>query len=147
MRVTEEEFAKLRGQKPPQAKAQPEPIGSPIGQMRIVLPYPPTTNHLYVTVIRNGKPLRKLSEEGENYKQTAGLLAKKQGAFVLTGEVVLTFRVYRPRKNRDLTNCFKVAEDSLSGICWIDDKQVVELHAYRFDDPTHPRIEVDIRNR
>ena len=36
--------------------------------------------------------------------------------------------------------------DSLRGIAYADDKQIVEIHAYRRDDPANPRIEVVIES-
>jgi Holliday junction resolvase RusA-like endonuclease len=52
--------------------------------------------------------------------------------------------VYRPRKAGDLSNRIKVLEDALNGIAWIDDKQIVEIHARREDDASNPRVEVRI---
>ncbi len=35
--------------------------------------------------------------------------------------------------------------NALKGICFADDKQIIEIHAFRFDDKTNPRIEIDLK--
>jgi Holliday junction resolvase RusA-like endonuclease len=37
-----------------------------------------------------------------------------------------------------------VLEDALNGLAYEDDKQIVELHAYRYDDKKNPRIEIEV---
>jgi Holliday junction resolvase RusA-like endonuclease len=63
----------------------------------------------------------------------------------MLGPVVLTIRVFRPRRLGDLDNTTKVLQDAFTGFAWRDDSQVVEIHAYRFDCPENPRAEVEIR--
>ena len=38
----------------------------------------------------------------------------------------------RPDKKPDIDNMIKSITDALNGICYVDDKQVVEIHAYKF---------------
>jgi Holliday junction resolvase RusA-like endonuclease len=57
----------------------------------------------------------------------------------------VTFRVFRPVRRGDLDNRLKISQDALKGICFADDKQIVEIHAYRFDDKANPRIEIDLK--
>jgi Holliday junction resolvase RusA-like endonuclease len=106
--------------------------------MKITLPYPPTTNNLYFT--RNGK--RFLSNEGRDYKANVLAICFAERVKPLSGELVLTANVYRPRKTGDLDNCLKIIQDSLKGSCFEDDRQIVEIHAFRFDDKEKPRVEV-----
>ena len=107
----------------------------------ITLPYPPSANR-YWRVFR-GRPVT--SAEARDYKLEAALRARVAGVKLIEGEVSLSLRVYRPRKAGDLSNRIKVIEDALQGIAYTDDKQVVEIHALRFDDAQNPRIEVEIK--
>jgi crossover junction endodeoxyribonuclease RusA len=110
-------------------------------EIKLTLPYPPSVNNLYFN--RWGK--RVLSDAGRRFKSDAGLLAILQGAKILTGDLSVTFRVFRPRKTGDLDNFLKVSQDSLKGICFADDKQIIEIHAFRFDDKANPRIEIFLK--
>lgn len=70
----------------------------------------------------------------------------------ITGAVMLTVGSHRvlpkskPKKvaiepdtsKPDLSNIIKSVEDALNGLAWVDDSQVVEIHAYK-----HPRTRLD----
>ncbi len=109
--------------------------------INLILPYPPSVNSLYA----HYRGRRIISKKGRKFKRDVAVLAKKQGAKRLSGNLSVTFRVFRPRKIGDLDNRLKISQDALKGICFDDDKQIIELHAFRFDDKTNPRIEIDIR--
>jgi len=108
--------------------------------MVFVLPLPPSANRYWRMV--NGHMT--VSAEAKAYKTSAGWAAKVAGIDVLEGAVAVTLRVYRAQKSGDLDNRIKVILDSLKGVAWGDDSQVTELHAYRYDDKTNPRVEVEI---
>lgn len=55
-----------------------------------------------------------------------------------------TMRVFRPRSAGDLDNRIKLILDALNKIAFDDDRQIVEIHAFRFEDPLNPRVEVEI---
>lgn len=55
----------------------------------------------------------------------------------------MVIRVYRPQRRGDLDNTMKAILDSLSGLLYVDDKQVIEIHAKRFDDKKNPRVEIE----
>lgn len=112
--------------------------------IKATLRYPPTLNHLYFTA-KSGR--RVLSKEGATYKEEAGWVLKAAGAKPIEGPVVVYMTVYRPRKVGDLDNTLKAVFDSCKGIAWIDDKQVVEIHAYREDDKENPRVELTVMPR
>lgn len=109
--------------------------------IKLVLPYPPSINSLYSTF----RGRRIISAQGRKFKRDVAIIAKTQGAFILDGNLSVNFRVFRPRKIGDLDNRLKISQDALKGICFEDDKQIVEIHAFRFDDRTNPRIEIDIK--
>lgn len=105
----------------------------------LILPFPPALNHYYRSL---GRVL--LSREAREYKRTAGYHALVAGARPLTGPLAVEITLYRPAKRGDIDGYFKAAFDSLNGIAWEDDAQVVELHAYRKDDKQNPRAEVRV---
>lgn len=108
--------------------------------MRFVLPMPPSANRYW----RNYRGVVVVSEEARAYKAGVGESAKEQGAFVLSCPVAVYVDVYRSRKAGDLDNRLKVVLDALKGVAFEDDKQVVEIHARRFDDAKNGRIEITI---
>ena len=110
--------------------------------MTITLPYPPQANHLY-TIARGRKIL---STVGREYKQNVAFeCLLLQEIEPLDGDVSVTVTAYRPRKAGDLDNVLKAVLDSVKGFLWHDDKQVIEIHAYRKDDKLRPRIEISAR--
>lgn len=110
-------------------------------EIKLILPYPPSVNHLYADF----RGRRIISAKGRKFKSDIAILAKRQGAKLLNGDLIITFRVFRPVRRGDLDNRLKISQDALKGICFIDDKQIIEIHAFRFDDKTNPRIEIDIK--
>lgn len=107
----------------------------------LTLPYPPSVNH-YLARSHTGGLYP--TAQAVAYKEEVALRARLEGITPLDGAVVVTVDVYRPAKRGDLDNCLKVTFDSLNGIAWHDDSQVVEIHASRHDDKHNPRVEVVI---
>ena len=63
-----------------------------------------------------------------------------------SGPVELTVWFYRGDKRRvDGDNCEKAIADSLNGIVWLDDQQVIDCHWYKRYDRHKPRAEVSVR--
>jgi Holliday junction resolvase RusA-like endonuclease len=107
----------------------------------LTLPYPPSANR-YWRVFRNRVVV---SGEATRYKKDAAAAASMQGIDEpLTGDLSLAIKVYRPLKSGDLDNRLKVVLDSLQGIAYKNDSQIVEIRATRFDDKSNPRIEISI---
>lgn len=94
---------------------------------------------------RGGKhyPLRVLTDEGREYKATVSEIAEGTQPYI--GDVWVTLRWFRPRRVGDLDGIFKIILDGLKGYAYHDDKQVARIYADRFEDPDHPRVEVEIR--
>ncbi len=114
--------------------------------MRLKLPYPPSANTLKAIV--RGRMVK--TAKARQYAEACALLAKSQlgpGFKPLDGEVRLFVYVRRPRKQGDLDNTLKAIQDALKGILWVDDSQVVELHAYRNDDKVTPGVQVFVEPR
>lgn len=109
--------------------------------MRVTLPFPPSTNHLYAT--SNGN--RVLSKAGRQYKEFSARLAQEAGFTPLACEVELSIDVYRPKRTGDLANREKLVADSLTGLAWHDDSQIRRLVMERYECRDNPRVEVTVR--
>ena len=108
---------------------------------RLILPYPPPTNRLYRR--RQGQHALYPSAEAKAFHAQVAAEARAQGVtFGFVGPVCLTVHVYRPQRSGDLDGRLKALLDALQGVCYADDKQIVEIHAYRLDDKARPRVEV-----
>jgi crossover junction endodeoxyribonuclease RusA len=106
--------------------------------MRLTLPFPISANRYW----RVGKNRVYRSEEATAYKDEVGWLCKAEGINPFKGNVCVSLDFYRPAKRGDTDNMIKVTLDSLIGYAYVDDKQIVELHAMRHDDKDDPRVEV-----
>lgn len=110
--------------------------------MTVTLPYPPSAN-LYWKHWR-GRVV--LSREGRDYKVVAKSLARSQQMRPTDGPVSVVLVAYRPRRRGDIDNMIPLALDALRGVAYADDDQIVELHAFRRDDKTRPRLEVQVES-
>lgn len=106
----------------------------------LTLPVPPSANRYW----RHDRGNIHRSNEAEAYRHTVGWQCNVEGVRPLTGNVCISIDVYRPAKRGDLDNYLKVAIDSLIGFAYLDDKQIVEIHAMRHDDKDDPRLIVSI---
>lgn len=78
------------------------------------------------------------------FRKSVAAIAAQTGSTLLGGPVVVEIRSYRPRRSGDCDSAIKPILDSLQGCVLVNDSQVVEVHAYRFDDKVNPRYEVII---
>jgi Holliday junction resolvase RusA-like endonuclease len=109
--------------------------------VKITLPYPPATNNLYATV--RGRRVK--TQRCRDFHADVHALALEAGIKRMAGELSLSVDIYRPRRSGDLDNTLKIIQDSLTGLAWDDDSQVVEIHARRFDDKDNPRAVITIQ--
>lgn len=109
--------------------------------IKAVLPVPPSANRYWRTT-RNGRQY--VSREATAYKwQVAAVLAN---TIPLDGDVRVSVTWYRARRSGDLDNRIKVFLDALEGYAYVDDSQIVEIHAKRSDDERdNPRIVVEVK--
>ncbi len=153
-------------------------------RVKLTLPYPPSVNNLYVTLMmdkkdivpatieqralsflrsltngcsvsdliafaknemRTMRPVRVPSGDAKKYKKAVEkICTSRRDLRPFKGEIGVTLNVYRPRRVGDLDGTFKAVLDGLKGFAFEDDKQIVEIHAKRFDDKYKPRVEVEI---
>lgn len=112
-------------------------------ELTFTLPYPPSANRYW----RNVKGRMVVSADARAYKEEVGWTLKPRIKEPLAGEVYVKVRIFRPRKIGDLDNALKILLDSLKGIVFLDDEQVVEIRANRFDDKANPRAEITVEGR
>ena len=89
----------------------------------------------------------------QEFKDELGFMARlaMKGRLPFTGEVKLHADFYRPKPKRskhvsfigDVDNYLKAVMDSLIGICYEDDRQVVETHARKLFGNPHIEIELE----
>lgn len=118
-----------------------KPRGPGDGPIVITMPYPPSYNRYWRTG-PHGKGY--ISGEGRAFKARAlaALIPMKLQPF--GGPVKVTLKYYRPRKSGDLDNNIKCLLDCLQGAAYVNDSQIVEISAKRFDDKANPRVEVTV---
>jgi crossover junction endodeoxyribonuclease RusA len=108
----------------------------------LTLPYPPSANTLYRTIVRGKRAMPIKSAEHRAYFAAVALLAR--GVKPLQGRLEVTLRLYRPRRVGDVDGPVKALLDSLNGLAWDDDSQIEVLHVFRHDDKANPRVEVEV---
>jgi crossover junction endodeoxyribonuclease RusA len=106
----------------------------------LVLPYPPTVNHMY----RRARGHLALTPEALAFRHAVRLIAQVQGVQPMSGPVAVFLDVYRPRRRGDLDNLLKAVLDACNGIAYHDDEQVARIEANRYDDKRAPRVEVSV---
>ena len=115
--------------------------------VKITLPEPPSANRYWrhvgarVLLSREARQYRK--DVGARILTTFGTRGVQR--FMKPGvRVAVTLKWYRGRKSGDLDNRIKQLLDSLRGIIFADDSQVIELHCFRYDDKDFPRVELTV---
>lgn len=111
--------------------------------VNITLPMPPSANRYWRTTVVKGRAMTFVSEEAKKYRKDVARMATLNT--LIYSEVAVTLRVFRPQRSGDLDNKLKCLFDALKGVVYADDKQIVEIHAFRYEDKFDPRVEVEIQ--
>lgn len=102
-----------------------------ISWFEVALPYPPSVNRMW----RHYRGRAVLSNDGRKYKEAVKAIAVAKGADLMGGDLRLRVKLL-PKKKKDgsaslvvidLSNCLKVAEDALQGVCYKNDRQVKSI--------------------
>ncbi len=94
----------------------------------VLLPWPPSLNAIWRSIVINGAPRVLLSKAGRDYREVVSRLLRENGV-AIRGPVQVTIDAYPPdRRRRDVDNLAKAALDALThaGV-WGDDSQVLDL--------------------
>lgn len=108
--------------------------------MTLDLPEPPSANVYY----RHGKGRTYMSLEGVAYNLKVMAACRRKKIKPLSGEIAVTVHWYRGIRSGDVDNRIKPILDALQGHAYTNDKQIVELHAYRHDRKGHAGVTVTI---
>lgn len=111
--------------------------------MKFKLDYPPSLNRLWRHF--HGRAI--LSREAREYKKVVQYQALEQRVTRQDGPLCVSLHLFRPAKRGDIDNATKALFDSLNGLAWNDDSQIVEMHVYRGDDKNYPRVEINVESR
>lgn len=115
--------------------------------MKIILKGAPrTTNTLYATACRGSFPTRFMSKLGKELKESYRWQAKSQFKQpILRGNLEVEAKIYLGSKRKaDIDNFNKILYDSLTGIIWEDDSQIIKATTWKLYSKEDPRIELDI---
>lgn len=134
--------------------------------LEIVLPLPPSDNHIYETRRRGRKSFRALTPEAEHYQQAvksdvSGLALKANVTFNPDSWYLLVLNIVfeaienegwhkkkRTAQSRikkiDLTNRNKLLLDSIAKSVGIDDSSSITVVLLKDENPDDPRVEVKL---
>lgn len=99
--------------------------------IKLEIPYPPTTNHLFVNV---GKR-RVKSESYKAWLDAAGWMIAEQGRPRIRGHVSLSIALVRPdNRKRDLSNTIKSVEDLFVQMGVIEDDSLIQRLSVQWVD-------------
>lgn len=112
----------------------------------ILIGQPKSTNHIYKVNCSRGFPTVYMTKEGKALKESYQWQAKSQWrGKPLEGNIHIEVELYfKDKRVRDIDNYSKILLDSLTGIVWIDDKQIQKMTISKHIDKDNPRIELKI---
>lgn len=102
----------------------------------IDLPFPPSVNHYWRSIIVNKSVRVLISKKGRQYRSEVRarvLELLRSYPRAIEGRIALTIEAFPPdRRQRDLDNMIKAIQDSLThaGV-WLDDSQIDALKVVR----------------
>lgn len=137
--------AHIRALLPQEADSRPRAIS-----MLLTLPFPPSLNNLYPTVLVNGKPRRVKSTACKRYeaavRQIVALWQSRHQMLPPSPPYALYLRVYPPqdRARHDLTNLFKAPEDAVMASIGGEDNDVVWVNGQKMPKGPCPRVEFSL---
>lgn len=103
-----------------------------------------TTKPISVNKLYQGR--RFLTPEGKSTKLAMCWEIKSQWRHpIITGEVSMSVTFYfKDRRGLDIDGAIKGLLDCMTGLCYTDDRQIVDLDVHKRIDAKKPRIEIVI---
>lgn len=121
--------------------------------MRLMLPFPPSVNSLYPTIVNaDGRMVRVKSKASKSYAAKVGVVVglwmRSHDCRPPAPPYRLAFIVWPPKDGlrHDLTNCFKAPEDALMSAIDGDDVHVLAVTAQKMPPDEYPRLEVTLEH-
>lgn len=117
----------------------------------LVIPFPPSVNHLYEPRKKNGKTVISKTAKAKAYEGECWYTLGQQGYYphmmdsrlAPDGPLTMMLTYYVPdRRKRDLDNLQKAALDLVSQALGFDDSEIQTLVLKKFVDREDPRCEV-----
>ena len=107
---------------------------------------PKSTQNVYRVACTGRFPRMYMSDIGKSIKEDYQLQLKSQWKKKpLKKELSVTIRLYfKQNRKHDVDNFNKIILDSLTGIVWEDDSQIMEILIQKYLDKDDPRAEIDI---
>lgn len=105
----------------------------------LCLPVAPSLNHRYVS--KNFV----LSQEWRDFKDQVAGICLEYGVRPLDGDLAMSIKWYRQRKQGDVDGKLKAVMDALQGYAYANDKQVKKLTIEREEDKESPRMVVNVK--
>lgn len=98
------------------------------------------------TIRRKGKSITFTPKRTRKYEAYVAELAEQAmgDREPETGLIAVRLVFYRARRDADIDNCVKSCMDSIQGIVFKNDNQVVDLHAQWFRDKENPHADVEV---
>lgn len=108
----------------------------------ILLGKPVSTNVVY----RRHGNIMYMSKDGKDLKSSYILQVKNQWKqSIITGDVEIEISLFFPdMRRRDIDNWHKLLLDSMTGICYYDDSQIIKMTTTKKIDKNNPRVEIII---
>ena len=107
---------------------------------------PISTNNAYKTMCRGSFPTRYMIKRAKDLKEDYGWQIKSQyHGKPLKGNLEVSITTYHDsRRKNDWDNFHKLSMDSMSGLVYEDDSQIVCAVVKKDYDHDNPRIEIEI---
>lgn len=106
---------------------------------------PCSVNSLYANSPGHGRFLTSAGKKFKEYVRAAALFfVKTRSQYPIIGNVSVRIDFTFKDNRRDVDNCIKPILDSISGICFANDRQIVEIMATKKIDKNNPNIRIQI---
>lgn len=105
---------------------------------------PQSTQHAYASSCRGGFPSVYMRPVAKNLKTAYEWEAKMQwrdGKLAVPFAVTLRF-YHKTNRKQDIDNFNKLVLDACTGIIWLDDSLIEEMHIFKAVDKEYPRVEM-----
>ena len=108
---------------------------------------PTLLNRLYTPICRNGKASLIKNKEAKEFIKLVQMEAIRQKIKIIEGDVSFKCDILiKDRKNYDIDSVLKLLFDSLNGIAYEDDKQIVELIMRKHIDSEYDGLNISIES-